>query len=764
MANTNTSATHAELIYGATGSIPLLYPKSNGTEPQLYTKVILEFITRLAASGYVITNPELLFEYDNLINSAIRSTITKTIESAIKQSFILRKSFGTSVKLEDYTVEDWEAIFAQYSLTYGWSDQYQSLLGKNPATVLSEYIGDAFDKTIELPSKVKYITLLDRAAYEEYILSILESKIPLRLHQEQIVQTIDFSDLNTREPVYSIKSTKALVQSTVYKQGGEPLISNLDEMQRFILNNCQKGDNGEDYNGQILNSMLKSFKFHIPTRMKKFILNWFNNQMGKYLVEQMYSNEQWWKRMFHHCNWCSASKFNTRYSNVRVGLDLLYNTDRSWTFNSRYQSALKANDYANAITILAERPGLLLRNLVMFCKYTIGTDLPVKASSSSSSNPLTKALSGAQVVQTVQTDASEWINTQFESFLIRTKPALKIAWQLIETLLSPEHQSPISTRNVQGQIIEYSTPIPAVNPELVDTVVTALLAYIKQSKIIDNQSLGRVYLAPELGNIAIQYSGANSNDISMSGTFLSPGTTLPLPEGDIIRMGVVWKNTGKGSCDIDLSTNIRAEDGDHICYYGKPVYKVYDHVIATSSGDITTCGTDTYSAEFIDIDLALAQRYGVQTVLNSLILFNGRGSLADYDTHLFLSVIERSKRITGGRNVVIDLAKQDYAVKLTDTVSSYLGFFLDIEQMTMTSIAHGLHVDRGSNAAQLQSKFSSIITNKPPQISLATALQTTIDSSQIVDDIAHSEFSIGITDEYAINVLKEAERVQQFIF
>jgi hypothetical protein len=80
-----------------------------------------------------------------------------------------------------------------------------------------------------------------------------------------------------------------------------------------------------------------------------------------------------------------------------------------------------------------------------------------------------------------------------------------------------------------------------------------------------------------LKGIALQYSGADSNEISVSGCFLTPGTTLPLPEGDFIRLGVVWREVNAGSCDIDLSTNLYTSgEESYTCYYGDPSTVVND--------------------------------------------------------------------------------------------------------------------------------------------------------------------------------------------
>ena len=772
------TSTHNKLIYGAIAAVN--FTPSN-TKKAKFRPELAKLLTSFAMNGYVITNSHELTTLGKRDIVALSAQIVEMITSTTKQAFFLRKTFGTTTQLENYSIEDWKAIIAQYHLTYGCKSLFSAA---KASQILSEYVGDAFEDTHSFPEKVKEITVMLPATHQEYIASILTSKVPLRAHQEQIIQTTDYSNFNAEGLKFAIKSTKALMQNTQYKQGLTPTISNLDEMQRFILSNCQKGDNGEDYTGQILNPMLKTFKFHIPTKMKKFILDWFNREKTiskeMQLVEAMYSNESWWKRMFLHAHWCNKAKFTKRYQLTSNLLARLYSEDRSWTFNSRYTAAQNAGDYSKAIEILAEKPGLLMRNLVMYCKYTVGVKLPVKEGGKSTVktkvvvNPLTNMLShkkskvipaSSTGADRVLTDASDFIRSNFRTLLIKNNPPIKTAWQLIETLLEEAHEKPISVRTVQGVTVRYSTPIPAINKALRDLVIHIVMDYIRETKAKANKSLGKVYLEPELDGIALQYSGANSNEISMSGCFLTPGTVLPMPEGDFIRMGVVWRDVGAGSCDIDLSTTLATATSNYTCYYDSPQTKIGGKLVATSSGDITSCGTSRYSAEFIDIDIKQAKAVGVKTLFNSLVVYSGSRNIGSYDTHAFISVIDATDRVSSGRNIEIDLGKQDYAVKLTDDVSGYLGFSLDLDNMSMKSLAIGSNtLARGSNAINALEEFADQVKAQPARLNMLVALKASIRADQLTTDKSKADTVIGISSDATFNVVKHGEDIQQVIF
>jgi len=755
--NINTLRQH---IYGMTSNVYFNQGKVKDPKPR---KGAIDLLVSITQQGFTITNPEILFTMSGEALDEFAGVLETLIASTTKPGWTLRRSFGTQTELEEYTTADWDAILAQYAMTYGWEGGYTTLTGNNAEEVFDEYILTSSTK-VTLPSKGKEIRIMNQAEYIDYIRSIMESKVPLRLQQEELLQQVDLINIDMDPaPKYTIKSTLALVQSSVYKQGGTPILRSVDEVMRFILNNCQQGDNDEDYNGQILKPMLKSFKFHMPTRMKKFILDWFNVQHEHEqanIVEQMYTHEQWWKRMFHHAHWCNADKFAVRYYKVKQILDRLYNTDRSWTFNSRLSAAEKASDYKTVAKLyMEERPGMLLRNLVSLCKFTTGAKLPKKEATSN----------GVEVIKGPKEvfNGAEYVLTKdFDSFLNRRSPSVKVCWEAIEELCRPVHEKPIKVRDVQGVTIYYSTPIPAIDKVVRDNVVFTLLNYTKAAKADSNVTLGKVYLEPETAGIQMQYSGANSNEMSISGAFLSPGTSLPLPEGTFIRMGVLWKDVGAGSCDIDLSTTIATSDKKYTCYYRHPRTEINGTLVATSSGDITSCNKDSYSTEFIDIDIAKAKAAGVSTIFNSLVMFSGRASIGAYDTHAFISVISPEERIVQSHSSFdIDLAKQDYAVKLTEMTNTYLGFSINLENDTMKSLAIGCSDNaRGANAANLLEKFEDQISTKPAKFNVHFAVSSVVHSEQLVSTPEEADTVIGVSTNSTINVLTNAEQLTQIVF
>ena len=765
-------------IFGATGNVYIHKPTVQSTT--INNARALNLLIELTKNGYTVKNPEFLLTASVEYMDVIEEQIFGVLNSQTLQAYKLRASFGKSVDLERYTAEEWQVIFAQYSLTYGWAEHYHALTGNVAQTTIRNYAGKHDFTTIcEVQTATpKNITIMNDADLYNYIFTIMEAKIPLRDQQILILKAAPVAAL--QQPAnFAIKATEALVNNILYAAGEQPKIKSLDGLMRFILENGQAGNNGEDYTKQILAPSLKSFKFHLPTRMKKFIWSWLNAKAvykhGKPLVEQMFSYEQWWKRCLHHAHFCSAAKFGVRFPKASDALTLLYAGDRSWTFNSRYGAAVQNNDYAAAINILAEKPGLMFRNLVMFCKYTNGVKLPVKAGTTTKA--LRKAVNTTDLLfgnttpatpksLVVTSDASIWLQSSLPQFLDDNKPTIKTLWQVIEELVDPKHEKPVHVRHVQGQVINYSTPIPAINQALRAVVIDVIKKHIRKVKKAENKSLGKVYLDPALKDISIQYSGAGSTELSASGSFLTQGSSIPIPaNSNIIRLGCAWKNTGSGSCDIDLSTMAFTSSAQFgYCNFSSPQLQVGPDLIAVSSGDVTSCNTGQYSAEFIDIDIALAQKHNIEYFINYLNMYSGK-TFNKYDTHVFISFIPRAQRIMPNNCITIDLAKQDYAVKLTDAATGYIGALLDVNAMTcqMLSIS-SLNDPQASTVRSSFTKFQQLIDNLPNRLKVYEVVKHCLKKSQVVDTPEEADITIGTSVDSTINVATNMEKFNELIF
>jgi len=753
------------LLFGTTSNI---YIDSKPTQSDYTTReLITAVLLKLSKLNLHLTNPEILFSANRDFLAIALEQIPTVANSAQVGAYKLRDSFASTTKLETYTLEETAVILAQYAVTYGWQDLYAANFPETAVKVLANYANDYdFTTAVKLPSTTKEVTLLNTADAVVYLQSILSSPVPLRLQQKQLLKAAPEHIIKLASTDFKVQATEAFYMNLMHNLGNTPHIKSPTMLMRLILTNFQQGDNAIDYSGQITNSMLKSFKFHLPTRMKKVILQYFNDcENTDYIVEQLLTNEQFWKRCLHHCHWTSASRELKRYPNLKVLTDKLYSNDRSWTFNSRYSAAMQAGDFAKAVEILQERPGLVLRNLVNLLKYPKGTPLASKTTPNTTDLLLDKT-------KYAKSDITAFLKYDFSDFLTKTTPAIKTAWQLIEEIKNPVHQSPITTREVQGVTVRYTTPIPAIDTTMAKSALKTLKSYIKSVKKEQNKSLGKVYIDPSLADIAIQYSGAESTDNQVSGNFLPPGSSITIPvDTDFIRLGVVWRDAGNGSCDIDLNTSLLRGEQVYQCYYGAPQLQVGNkatgkpQLLAVSSGDITSCSTTTYSAEFIDIDYKLAQSAEIDTIINSLTMYSG-ATLDKYDTHLFIDFIPRSKRVMASNSLTIDLARQAYAIKLNDPAKAYVGSYIDVKAGKCKFITKPIS-DNSSLHNTVISSFDNtkhLLANLPQRLSVDYVLRKSIKKSQITTNKMSADTVISADNNGTLNVLTNGEQLAKIIF
>ena len=755
----NTPSVLQKELYGAYNIIYVKGEEGNKVADQAS---VVKFLVELANNGYIVSNIQNMLNISVNTLEKIKEQMPYIINSFNIKAFKLRSSFGSTTQLENYNINDWLKTLAGYSITYGWSDDFKAIFNIDPIEIAPNPKDHINKEGFKLPSKIKNIKIITDV--KPIIKDIMGSKIPLRNQQIIILKNAPTEALQ-QDVKFHIKSVEALVNNILYKRGESLNIRSVDGLMRFILKNGQKDSINENYDAQIYKSQLKVFKFHLPTRLKKLIWDWIDKKAKKDpkpVVEDMLKYKSWWKRCLHHAHWCSAKKFNKRYPNARKALDLLYSNDQSWTFNSRFTIALANHDYAKAIEVASERPGMLLRNMTVFCRYIEGVQLP---STSKSEIRNIFGENNFDSNKVVRSSAKTWIMNNFENFLSTKNPNTKLLWQVVEELKSPKNQTPQYTKYVRDKIIKYSVPIPPVNSVLRDYVIGKITEYISKIKQPLNKNLGKVYLDPRLKNLAIQYSGAESTELVRGGNFLTPGSSIDIPSDvEFIRLGVAWTaNEYGGSADIDLSTAIFTRNELYgFCYYGNP--EEGNPLVVVSSGDVTASEKGIYSAEFVDIDIKNARKNNMKYFLSTLNVFRGT-NVADYDTHLFISFLTRDKRIIAGNKITIDLSRQDYAVKLVEKFTSYIGALLDIEERKCKILAIGNKNDpQYQNITISYEDFMEAIKNMPKRLSFMEVIKPTISPNQLVSNKEEADTTIGLDDSDTINVFRNVEKFNSIVF
>lgn len=692
-----------QLVFGDRNTFIFVSDKHDSDSENVNAKQAFKILMSLNKLGYGISNPDIMFNWSKYELLDFVEQFNSLIESNTKDGFIFRKTFAESEALTAYTSEEWMAIFAQYAITYGWQDKYASETGKFAENVLNDYVGTLdFETQNELDnSKLKMFSIGTEADLFSIVKKIVESKTVLRSQQKETLKNtpVELLIRICRNSNITIKENLVLVMKLLSgKKLDFPLFKTSTDVLRFVVSSYAVNP----IEGQINKTLLKGVKIHVPTSVRKQLLNNLeligDERSSKFLCEDMFSYDSFWKILDKYLRYESSEKTRAKYPMYTGAIDLLYEDDRSWTFNGRISKAKEELDYLSAINVMKERPGFLLRNLINFIRMTTGAKLPTKEKTklkltvnNAFQNALTKTssekISGDVIIRGAE---SFLLSDEFERILNKNINT-KLAWQLIEQLKDKKLFEEVYSKTVQGIEVSYTTPIPAVDKDFAKKIRKIILKAVKNKLKERNSGIDSIYIDGNSAGVKLQYSGRDSTEISYSGEFLTPGTELNLLdlikekediEDPLLRLGVMWR--GKKSTDLDHSVSF---NNGSVCYYGHPMITGLGGVIvAVSSGDVVTCGgvNSTFSGEMIDIDLLEVKNTGIKEFYNSFINYSGSTTIGELECYTLFSLIDKKDRLIKGNKMTVDLSKQDYAIRIDpdniDKTGSYIGCSVDLEK------------------------------------------------------------------------------------
>jgi len=758
-----------QLIFGDRNTY-IFFPDESNTQP-VDTGMVSKFLYKLEKKGYAISNANVMLNWTVETFNNFKDQFLAFINANTKKGLIFRVGFGKDKQLEEYSHLDWVAILAQYSITYSWSDEYAKLFGQSAEQVLDEYVHTMSDKTFKQTGKTRVFKLGSETDLTAILRDIVESPVVLRTQQ---LKTLEAAPAGFLAQVCSnakitIKETLVKVMTLISGQKlDKPILKTATDVVRYVLATSVD----EPFEGQITKNVLKTTKHRIPTRIRKALLNNMeaiaktHNDGVKFLTEDMLTFENYWQRLDKHLRFTKSRVMRERFPNYTQAIDLLYIGDRSWTFNGRISAAKAEFDYDAAIRIAAERPGFLLRNIIEFIRMSEGKLVPVKAQTRSGNkliNAFQKALLGDKAktaTNRIKKDASAFFNSDDFINVISHKLNTKLAWQLIEQLNDKSLTEPVYEREVQGQYIKYTTPIPGAKPELIKQVHGQILKAIKVQLRERNQKLGKIFIDENAKAYKLQYSGRLSTELSFSGEFLSPGSEVNLSDylGDgksrihdpIIRLGVMWRSRPEKNISIDIDHNVKLDNGIDV-YYGSPVYKVGSKVLVTSSGDITSCGShkSRFSVELIDLDPVGLSQIGIKNLYSSMINYSGGLPIGALECYLFFTLINRKDRIMGDRTrIACDLSGMDYAIQVdannSDKTGSYIGLQIDLENDKIKALCIPVkHKGRYTNIKVNRSLFNKALAKMPDHLTIDYALQKALTNNQLTNDPSEADVIIS---------------------
>lgn len=566
---------------------------------------------------------------DNTDKNYSIEAIKNVIKSFSIGGYILRESFGRGTELEEYTDEDWYAIFAGYSRVYGWGDVFRLITGQDPDVVYANYFKDTniSDFKSELVSDKKVD--VRGVSYLREIVTDIASNKAIPSEQEYRILSLVPTDIvnevlaNTN---ITIKEIKALLIARAVKELKTEIGTKDSNALAMVVRGLDL--NNSDIQLRVVDgNSYSKFQKAIRKRIWRAI-----NNVGDINAFRKYP--KFWKGIFKALRYTDMDTLAKVYPNAMAIRYMVYTGKFPRTYMSDFEDAIRRGDLASAITILSDNnPSSIGRYLSMFFRYKRGDQMLNKVTSNG--NPITVTSSIYDMDVNDVTKALSKVNR-------------KLLLQFY--LLDHNKDAGEKRRLTHGHLVSYNDTIPEVDVVSIREILRPVLL---------DGSGKKVFIDDTVKNYPVSFTDRENKSLSLTGEILPSGAIINIDDNfdnKLLRLGIAWKN--EISCDIDLHSFI---DGKEV-YYGLPsLYDDVNSLIATSSGDIVECNTDTFSVEFIDIDLST----DIRAVKQMIRVFSGIKSFDDAEVYAFAKIIDVEDRvIPKDRNVSVQLDEMDYAIRL----------------------------------------------------------------------------------------------------
>jgi len=712
---------------------------------------------------------ELIYQYNGviIIESDKISTIFNEIESIRNSSnlkgYIFRPKFASSVEFKEYTQEDYMAIYAQWSLSFGWDGIFEFITNEKPQNLLDNYLKDSVHTNIEPLITEDFNPTVEKIDYiKNFVFLLAESKSTLTFHQKEILNNL---------PQYLLKELYENA-NFIIKENKNIIISNLmdydtnfnpfEEIEDIIPLIVKKYNinNEIDINKETLNkTLLKKIKVKIPTSVKRKILDTLTKEYyKKRSFENFKKYQNFWKALLRQIQISNNfDKTVKQYPLFKDIYSIVYSNIK--TNRTEIEDLRKKGKLKEAFLLEMNNSGFLLRNLLFYLRNKVGREYPTKEGK----------LSNNKIK--VKTDINDIISSEeFEKLLLSSNP--KILLQLLNLLKDKKYNKKLYSKIVhKGYKVIYDKPIsPLVKKwkKIVIKKVKKAYSILKKQK---NNHLGKVFIDKSLKNLKVNFSGKLDINTNTSGTFLPIGSKIKIEkfnkEDMILRYGVSWKSPEKNknlSICIDPSVHIiNGNFRNKVINWMNENHTLKNNkneIIISSSGDITQCTFNKWSTELIDIDINEMRKNQSTKFFTSVINYDGfdfeknqgeKGNLGEVNTHIFLNIINKNDRIISGRDIEIPLDKMDYSFKIDDNVQSQLGLMIDLEEGTIEVLKIPVNgVPLNSNAVDFHNNFLEIIENKPKLPKISKSLKNSIDKKQIVKNKKDADIILDLNTDNTI--------------
>ena len=327
------------------------------------------------------------------------------------------------------------------------------------------------------------------------------------------------------------------------------------------------------FNGDV--SLAEKTRFHTLSRPRRKMLLQLLEQ-STCSLDDMLKYREVWKRLGEKLH---PSEYAKQFPRSAQAFEVLRNDKHYRTFYSKVELAVKQHDIPAATTLLATRPGELARRLDHLLRNATDAHAVVHAFDA--------------VADRVSTAVLLQVLTHFEY------------------RLTPNDLRVFFPKGEASKAFAIPYNLPALSPETCQAVREACRKHLV-NRFRKLPSLGKVFLDEALRDFTVPFTLRSASKALRT---VSRGSKLPLPQGNIIRFFIWWRE-GRSRADIDLSAV--AITGEHqlvdeLAYYNLTTLGGYH------SGDITSAPDG--ASEFIDIDISTLREKGARYIIMCLNAF-----------------------------------------------------------------------------------------------------------------------------------------------
>ncbi len=658
------------------------------------------------------------------------------------EGFIFKPDFATTAELKAFTDEDWLAMLAQYAITYSWQNEYKNIFNDSALNVMQNYMNKGNNKlSTALAASNTSFTVKTTQYYWDLLMTIAQSKTPLRQQQISILNLMPIYVVEDvfEKANFTIKEIEIMFIKILFNAGSDKVsLRTGDQVLRFVVAVFNIND---EINTKFNKEDLKHVKVKVPTSMKKKLLTQLDKIRYDKLILQMHPYRNFWKRLLKQLSYMPLEKMSKKYPNVFAARALLYSENYT-TINSIIEQYKVIGNYSLALKAEMQNPGQMMRNLLQYLRYRKGDAIARKCDVNSKilANMLIKP-SG----RVVKKDAKKVLKSnKFAKALMSVNT--KLLWQILGLIDTKKYHESMNIRKVNNKIIAYDIALPPLDKELSIIAKKQIKKAIKKIKKEQNKDLGKIYISSEVAKYVIQYSGREDTSTSLSGEYLYPGSRLDVKEllkkgNKLLRVGLAWR--GHSSCDIDVSLNVK----DHgAVYYNNNSLSCGSAVGIASSGDITSCSSELFSVELMDIDVDTCLDCDIAEMFTSAIIYSGE-SFSNYECYWFISVIDKKDRVIAGRRVHINLDEMDFATQITTDKKGIIGHKINLKEgfIEVLNIASS-QLQNGMSAEIAENIMTEAINNMSKRQEIADALKMVVTKKQLTKKIKKANIVISTVD------------------